>query len=47
MNAPSRRRKITIVVPFLNEQENLPLLCEELCKSLDPEPEDKEFRFPV
>lgn len=38
-------KKVTIVVPFLNEEDNLPLLYQELRKALDAEPEEKEFLF--
>ena len=39
------RRKVVIVVPFLNEADNLPLLCERLERALAPEPEAFEFLF--
>lgn len=39
------KKKIVIIVPFLNEEENLPLLYDEVCKAMDPEPEDFEIIF--
>ena len=39
------RRQVTIVVPFLNEAENLPLLHERLVAVLAKEPESFDFLF--
>ena len=41
----SRQRKIVVVVPFLNEAENLPLLYERLKAALANEPEGFEVLF--
>jgi polyisoprenyl-phosphate glycosyltransferase len=39
------RKKIAIVVPFLNEQENVPVLYERLVKAMAGQPEDFEIIF--
>ena len=39
------RRKVVVVVPFLNEAENLPVLYERLCAALAKEPEAFEVLF--
>ncbi len=36
----SERKTLAVIVPFLNEEENLPLLYERLCKAMDGQPED-------
>jgi len=36
----NKTKKITVISPFLNEEENLPVLCERLAAALDGEPED-------
>jgi dolichol-phosphate mannosyltransferase len=43
--APATRRTVTVVVPFLNEAENLPLLLERLAAALANEPEGFEVLF--
>ncbi|OQA27236.1 MAG: hypothetical protein BWY59_01133 [Verrucomicrobia bacterium ADurb.Bin345] len=40
-----KSRKVAIVVPFLNEQENLPLLYDRLAKAMDGQPEAWEILF--
>jgi glycosyltransferase involved in cell wall biosynthesis len=46
MGVPSRLdRKIVVVIPFLNEAENLPVLYGRLCASLEREPEPFEILF--
>jgi dolichol-phosphate mannosyltransferase len=46
MSAPSGLdRKIVVVVPFLNEAENLPVLYGRLCAALEREPERFEILF--
>jgi dolichol-phosphate mannosyltransferase len=39
------RHKLTVVVPFLNEAENLPVLFERLCKVMAGRPETLEVLF--
>jgi dolichol-phosphate mannosyltransferase len=39
------RRKVVVVVPFLNEADNLPLLCERLTAVLEKQPESFELLF--
>lgn len=39
------KRKISVIVPFLNEEHNLPVLLERLCTTLDGQPEDYEILF--
>ena len=39
------QRKVAVVVPFLNEADNLPLLCERLTAVLEKEPEPFELLF--
>ncbi|MFH0878141.1 MAG: glycosyltransferase family 2 protein [Lentisphaerota bacterium] len=36
-------KKVTVVVPFLNEEENLPLLYDRLVKALEAQPEELEL----
>ena len=43
METPKRR--LTVVVPFLNEEENLPLLYGRLCKVMETQPERLEMLF--
>jgi len=38
-------RKVVVVVPFLNEEENLPALHERLVRALEKEPESFELLF--
>jgi dolichol-phosphate mannosyltransferase len=46
MGVPSDSdRKIVVVVPFLNEAENLPVLYARLCATLEREPEPFEILF--
>ncbi len=40
-----RARKVVVVVPFLNEEENLPALYERLVRALEGEPESFELLF--
>jgi len=37
--------KLTVVVPFLNEEQNLPLLFDRLCKAMEGQPESLEVLF--
>lgn len=39
------RKKISVVVPFLNEQENLPVLCDRVAQAMTGQPEDWEIVF--
>lgn len=39
------RRKLTVVVPFLNEEQNLPLLFDRLCKVMEGQPEALQVLF--
>ncbi len=39
------RKKLVVVVPFLDEQENLPVLYERLAKAMDGQPEELEIIF--
>jgi len=39
----SDRRKLSVVVPFLNEKGNLPTLCERLCVAMASQPEAWEL----
>ncbi len=39
------RPKLTVVVPFLNEEQNLPLLFDRLCKVMESQPESLEVLF--
>ena len=41
----SDRSMVTVVVPFLDEEENLPVLHAAFCEALDGEPEEMEFLF--
>lgn len=43
MTTQKNGRKITIVVPFLNEEENLPLLWERLKKTMADQPEEMDL----
>ncbi len=38
-------KKVVVVVPFLNEEENLPVLYERLTKCMEDQPEDFEIIF--
>ena len=38
-------KKISIVVPFLNEEQNVPVLYERIVKSMNGQPEDWEILF--
>jgi hypothetical protein len=38
MPEASGQRKLTVVVPFLNELENVPLLCERLIRVMQGQP---------
>lgn len=39
------RQKLTVVVPFLNEADNLPVLFQRLCKVMEGRPESLEVLF--
>jgi dolichol-phosphate mannosyltransferase len=39
------KRKLTVVVPFLNEAENIPVLYERLCKVMEAQPETLGMLF--
>lgn len=39
------KRKLTVVVPFLNEAENIPVLYERLCKVMESQPETLGMLF--
>lgn len=41
----SESKLLTVVVPILNEEENLPVLYESLCQALDEQPEQVEYLF--
>jgi dolichol-phosphate mannosyltransferase len=45
MNRDKGNKRVSIIVPFLNEQENLPLLYERCTKTFEPLEEDLEFVF--
>lgn len=45
MDKDSEPKKISLIVPFLNEQENLPLLYERCCSVFEPLAESPEFVF--
>ncbi len=45
MNSDSKNKKISVIVPFLNEQENLPLLYERCTQVFHSLEEDVEFVF--
>ena len=45
MTNTAGRRKVAVVVPFLNEQENLPVLYDRLVKAMTGQPEDLEIVF--
>lgn len=38
-------KKLSVVVPFLNEEENLPLLHDRLCKAMEGQPESLEVIY--
>lgn len=38
-------KKLSVIVPFLNEEENLPLLHERLVKALAGQPEELEVIY--
>ncbi len=40
MSSANKRKKLVVVVPFLNEEENLPALHDRLVKALDGQPEE-------
>ncbi len=44
MNAPGRK-KIAVVVPFLNEERNLPVMLDRVAKTMEGQPEDWEIIF--
>lgn len=37
--------KLTVVVPFLNEEQNLPVLFDRICKAMEGQPESLEVLF--
>ena len=39
------KKKLTVVVPFLNEEDNLPVLYERLVKAMEGQPESWELLF--
>jgi len=39
------RKKLSVVVPFLNEAENLPILYERIVRTMEGQPEDLEILF--
>lgn len=39
------RKKVVVVVPFLNEEENVPVLYERVVKAMTGQPEDMEIVF--
>jgi glycosyltransferase involved in cell wall biosynthesis len=39
------RKKLSVIVPFLNEEENLPILHERMAKAMEGQPEDLEIIF--
>lgn len=39
------RKRVAVVVPFLNEEQNLPVLCERIVKVMEGQPEDLEIIF--
>ncbi|HPA78084.1 MAG TPA: glycosyltransferase family 2 protein [Kiritimatiellia bacterium] len=43
MNA--EQKKVVMVVPFLNEQENIPVLYDRVCKAMEGQPEQFEILF--
>jgi glycosyltransferase involved in cell wall biosynthesis len=45
MDNDSEQQKISLIIPFLNEQENLPLLYERCCRVFEPLAESPEFVF--
>ncbi len=45
MNNPTQTSILSVVVPFLNEEENLPVLYERVCSVFDALPEDVRFIF--
>ncbi|MDF7807328.1 glycosyltransferase family 2 protein [Pontiellaceae bacterium B12219] len=45
MNTDSENKRVSVIVPFLNEQENLPVLYERCAKVFQSLEEDLEFVF--
>jgi dolichol-phosphate mannosyltransferase len=45
MNSDTGNKRVSLIVPFLNEQENLPLLYERCTQVFQPLEEDVEFVF--
>ena len=40
-----QQKKVVMVVPFLNEQENIPVLYDRVCKAMEGQPEQWEILF--
>lgn len=45
MNTDSGKSRVSLIVPFLNEEENLPLLYERCNQVFEPLPEELEYVF--
>jgi polyisoprenyl-phosphate glycosyltransferase len=41
----SDKKRVAVVVPFLNEEQNIPILYERIVKSMEGQPEALEFLF--
>ena len=41
----AERKKVSVVVPFLNEEQNIPVLYERVAKAMDGQPEELEIIF--
>ncbi|MGD9874254.1 MAG: glycosyltransferase family 2 protein [Kiritimatiellia bacterium] len=41
----AEQKKVVMVVPFLNEQENIPVLYDRVCKAMEGQPEQFEILF--
>jgi dolichol-phosphate mannosyltransferase len=45
METVTKYNRVSVIVPFLNEEENLPVLYERVCKAMEGQPEKLEFLF--